>query len=50
MEIHARTGGKLVNEDVPRAYLRKKKQVGKPPIRFEQIRRVEDVKLKWVEK
>jgi len=30
MEIHARTGGKLINDDVPKPYLRKKKNIDKP--------------------
>lgn len=30
MEIHARTGGKLINEEVPLPYLRKPKKAGRP--------------------
>jgi hypothetical protein len=34
MEIHARTGGKLINEEVPKPYLKKKKDINRPPIKF----------------
>jgi hypothetical protein len=42
MEIHARTGGKLINEEVPRSYLRKKKTIDRPPIKFERLRKVDE--------
>lgn len=45
MEIHARTGGILINEDIEKSYLKKPK-LKKPPSKFEQLKRVENDILK----
>jgi hypothetical protein len=42
MEIHARTGAKLINEEVPLPYLKKPKKVPRPPIRYEKLNKVEE--------
>ena len=49
MEIHARTGGKLTNEDIERPYLKRRKTLDRPPIRYENLRRVEEDKFKAFE-
>lgn len=46
MEIHARTGGKLINEEVQKPYLRKKKTNDRPSIRFEKLKKVEEDRFK----
>lgn len=42
MEIHARTGGRLINDEIHKPYLRKLKTNLRPPIRFEKLKKVEE--------
>ncbi|CAD8060912.1 unnamed protein product [Paramecium sonneborni] len=45
MEIHARTGGILINDEIEKSYLKKPK-IKRPPCKFEQLKRVENDILK----
>lgn len=49
MEIHARTGGRLINEEIYKPYLRKKRTNERPPIRFEKLKKVEEDRFRLFE-